>query len=58
MSISQLTLKSSNEEPARRFEVFTGSGRRREWSEERKSEIVAERYEPGVKDALLRGVTD
>ncbi|MBP1872318.1 transposase [Ensifer adhaerens] len=49
MSISQLTLKSSNEEPARRFEVFTGSGRRREWSEERKAEIVAESYEPGVK---------
>ncbi|AFL50655.1 transposase [Sinorhizobium fredii] len=49
MSISQLTLKSSDEEPARRFEVFTGSGRRREWSDERKAQIVAESYEPGVK---------
>lgn len=48
MSISQLTLTSSDEEPARRFEVFTGSGRRREWSDERKAEIVAESYEPGV----------
>lgn len=49
MSISQLTLKSCDEEPVRRFEVFTGSGRRREWSDERKAEIVAESYEPGVK---------
>ena len=48
MSVSQLTLKSSDEEPVRRFEVFTGSGRRREWSDERKAEIVAESYEPGV----------
>ncbi|ODR93330.1 insertion sequence protein [Sinorhizobium alkalisoli] len=48
MSISQLTLTSSDEEPARRFEVFTGSGRRREWSDERKAQIVAESYEPGV----------
>ena len=48
MSISQLTLTSSDEEPLRRFEVFTGSGRRREWSDERKAEIVAESYEPGV----------
>lgn len=48
MSISQLTLTSSDEEPVRRFEVFTGSGRRREWSDERKAEIVAESYAPGV----------
>lgn len=49
MSISQLTLTSNDEEPVRRFEVFTGSGRRREWSDERKAQIVAESYEPGVK---------
>ena len=49
MSISQLTLKSNGEEPVRRFEVFTGSGRRREWSDEQKAQIVAESYEPGVK---------
>ena len=29
MTISELTLKSSDPEPARRFEVFTGSGRLR-----------------------------
>lgn len=49
MSISQLTLKSNDEDPVRRFEVFTGSGRRREWSDEKKAQIVAESYEPGVK---------
>ena len=49
MSISQLTLTSSDEEPVRRFEVFSGSGRRREWSDEQKAQIVAESYEPGVK---------
>lgn len=48
MSISQLTLTSSDEEPVRRFEVFTGSGRRRDWSDERKAQIVAESYVPGV----------
>lgn len=53
MSISQITLKSSDEEPVRRFEVFTGSGRRREWSDERKAEIVAESYEPGVTVSAL-----
>ncbi|SMD12269.1 transposase [Rhizobium sp. RU36D] len=49
MSISQLTLKSSDEEPVRRFEVFTGTGRRRDWSDEQKAQIVAESYEPGIK---------
>lgn len=60
MSISQLTLTSSDEEPVGRFEVFTGSGRRREWSDERKAEIVAESYEPGVTVcavALRHGLT-
>ena len=45
MTISELTLKSSDREPARRFEVFTGSGRRREWLPEEKARIVAESYE-------------
>jgi transposase len=49
MSISQLTPKSSDEEPVRRFEVFTGSGRRREWRDEHKAQIIAESYEPGAK---------
>ncbi|WP_254027323.1 transposase [Mesorhizobium ventifaucium] len=31
----------------RLLEVFTGSGRRREWSDERKAEIAAESYESG-----------
>ena len=33
--------------PARRLEVFTGAGRRRAWTGEQKSEIVAESYESG-----------
>ncbi len=48
MSISELTLKTNDDEPVRRFEVFTGSGRRREWSDELKAQIVAESYEPGM----------
>lgn len=47
MTISELTLKSSDIEPARRFEVFTGSGRRREWLPEEKARIVAESYDVG-----------
>jgi transposase len=31
--------------PARRIEVFTGSGRRREWSAEQKAAILLESYE-------------
>ncbi|WP_286202845.1 IS66-like element accessory protein TnpA [Rhizobium lusitanum] len=48
MPISELTLKTKDDEPVRRFEVFTGSGRRREWSDEQKAQIIAESYEPGV----------
>ena len=44
MTISEFTLKSIDLEPVRRFEVFTGSGRRREWSPEEKARIVAESY--------------
>lgn len=47
MTISELTLKSIDPEPARRFEVFTGSGRRREWLPEEKARIVAESYDAG-----------
>ncbi|TCU21406.1 transposase [Rhizobium azibense] len=60
MSISELTLNSKEDEPVRRFEVFTGSGRRREWSDEQKAQIVAESYEPGVTVsavARLHGLT-
>lgn len=50
MTISELTLKSSIDidEPVRRFEVFTGAGRRRDWSAEDKARIVAESFEPGA----------
>jgi transposase len=48
MTISELTLQSSMDEPVRRFEVFTGVGRRRDWSMEAKSRIVAESFEPGA----------
>jgi len=34
-------------EPARRIEVFTGAGRRRTWSPEEKSAIIAESYVEG-----------
>lgn len=47
MSISELTL-NSKDEPVRRFEVFTGNGRRREWSDDQKAQIIAESYEPSV----------
>jgi transposase len=47
MTISELTFKSSDVEPVRRFEVFTGSGRRRGWPPEEKARIVAESYEAG-----------
>jgi transposase len=47
MTISEFTLKSSDLEPARRFEVFTGSGRRRAWLPEEKARIVAESYDGG-----------
>jgi transposase len=47
MTISELTLKSGDVEPVRRFEVFTGAGRRRDWPAEEKARIVAESYEAG-----------
>lgn len=48
MSISEPTLKSSDVEPVRRFEVFTGTGRRRDWPPGEKARIVAESYETGL----------
>jgi transposase len=36
------TEHSAITEPVRRFEVFTGAGRRRTWSDENKARIVAE----------------
>ena len=51
MSISELTLKSKDE-PIRRFEVFTGNGRRREWSDDQKAQIIAESCETGRHGVL------
>ncbi len=48
MTISEHTLKTSANEPVRRFEVFTGAGRRRDWSDDDKARIVAESCEPGA----------
>lgn len=47
MTISELKLKTSEGEPVRRLEIFTGAGRRRDWSAEEKARIVAESYDPG-----------
>ena len=46
MSDTEL-LPESKAEPVRRLEVFTGAGRRREWSAEEKKRIVAESYQSG-----------
>jgi transposase len=45
MSISELTHMP---EPVRRIEVFTGAGRRRNWSAAEKVSIVAESYDAGT----------
>src|SRR3954465_9199985 len=44
MSISELTPMP---ERARRIEMFTGTGRRRNWPADEKAAIVAESYAPG-----------
>lgn len=44
MTISELTLETKEDEPVRRFEVFTGTGRDRDWSNEEKAQIVTEGY--------------
>jgi transposase len=46
-------LHKSNLELVRRLEVFTGAGRRRTWTAERKAEIVAESYESGEKVSTI-----
>ena len=46
MSDTEL-LHKSKDEPVRRLEVFTGSGRRRSWTAAQKARIVAESYASG-----------
>jgi transposase len=48
MTISEFTLEPREAEPVRRYEIFTGSGRRREWSAAEKARIVAESCEAGT----------
>ncbi|WP_108004937.1 IS66-like element accessory protein TnpA [Mycoplana dimorpha] len=44
MTITGFTHGTSADVPVQRFEVFTGAGRRRDWSDEEKDRIVAESY--------------
>ena len=48
MSDTEL-LPKSKPEAVQRLEVFTGTGRRRTWTAEQKTRIVAESYESGEK---------
>ena len=40
--------------PAQRLEIFTGAGRRRDWTVEQKASIVAESYRSGNVSAVAR----
>ena len=40
----RMHMSEASEMPARRIEVFTGAGRRRNWSAEEKAAIVAESF--------------
>lgn len=44
MTITGFTHGTSADVPLQRIEVFTGTGRRRDWSDEEKDRIVAESY--------------
>lgn len=44
MTITGFTHSTKADEGVQRFEVFTGAGRRRDWSDEEKHQIVAESY--------------
>lgn len=44
MTITGFTPSTKADEMVQRFEVFTGAGRRREWSDEEKLQIVAESH--------------
>jgi len=44
MTITELTPRRKDKEPVQRFEVFTGTGRRREWDADEKRQIIEESY--------------
>jgi transposase len=44
MIITDIKAMIKDAEPARRVEIFTGAGRRRDWSDEDRASIVAESY--------------
>ncbi len=48
MSISERNDVSKGAGPAQRLEIFTGAGRRRDWTAEQKASIVAESFEGGA----------
>lgn len=48
MTITGFTPSTKADEVVQRFEVFTGAGRRREWSDKEKLQIVAESHSGGM----------
>lgn len=44
MIVTSSKAMSRDAEPARRVEIFTGAGRRRDWSNEDRASIIAESY--------------
>lgn len=57
MTITGFTPSTKADEMVQRFEVFTGSGRRREWSDEEKLQIVAESHSGEMSVSAVRGGT-
>ncbi len=47
-------MSSADVPPAQRLEIFTGAGRRRDWTVEQKASIVAESYQSGNVSAVAR----
>ena len=47
-------MSSTDALPAQRLEIFTGAGRRRDWTVEQKASIVAESYQSGNVSAVAR----
>ncbi|MBY3488074.1 transposase [Rhizobium laguerreae] len=54
MTITGFTHGTSEDVPLQRFEVFTGTGRRRDWSDEEKDCVVAESYSGEMSVSALR----